>query len=79
MKSISVKYFASLREKRGLESEELSFEGSYLELYNDLAVKHGFNIPADMVQVAVNDEFTSMNALVVQNSKVVFIPPVAGG
>lgn len=79
MKSISVKYFASLREKCGQDSENLVFEGSYQELYNELAKKYDFNIPADMIQVAVNDEFTSMSALVVQNSKVVFIPPVAGG
>jgi len=32
-----------------------------------------------MVQVAVNDEFTSMKSIVTDNSKVVFIPPVAGG
>lgn len=76
---VSIKYFASLREKAGCETEELSFEGSYKELYESLSQKYEFNLPPEMVQVAVNDEFTHMNALVVQNSKVVFIPPVAGG
>lgn len=79
MNSISIKYFASLREKAGIEAEEMSFEGTYRELYDELARKHGFSLPHEMVQVAVNDEFASMNALVIQNSKVVFIPPVAGG
>lgn len=79
MNSIKISYFASLREKAGVEAEEMSFEGTYRELYQELSRKHGFSLPHDMVQVAVNDEFSSMNALVVQNSKVVFIPPVAGG
>jgi sulfur-carrier protein len=79
MNSIKVNYFASLREKAGVESEEIVFEGSYAELYEELKQKHNFDLPLDMIQVAVNDEFSSLNALVVQNSKVVFIPPVAGG
>lgn len=79
MNSINIQYFASLREQAGTEVEEVSFEGTYRELYEELAQKHSFSIPAEMVQVAVNDEFASMNSLVIQNSKVVFIPPVAGG
>lgn len=79
MNSVNIKYFASLREKAGVETEEMAFEGTYRELYEELSRKHGFQLPHEMVQVAVNDEFASMNALVVQNSKVVFIPPVAGG
>lgn len=79
MNSINVKYFASLREKAGVETEELNFEGTYQELYQELSRKHGFSLPHNMVQVAVNDEFASMSSLVEQNSKVVFIPPVAGG
>lgn len=79
MNSINVKYFASLREKAGVESEELSFEGTYEELYLKLSQKYAFNLPHTMVQVAVNDEFSSMSSRVLPNSKVVFIPPVAGG
>ncbi|MFP5385688.1 MAG: molybdopterin converting factor subunit 1 [Bacteriovoracia bacterium] len=79
MSSIKVKYFASLREKAGTDSEDVSFEGTYRELYEELSKKHDFTLPHEMVQVAVDDEFTSMNALVIQNAKVVFIPPVAGG
>lgn len=79
MNSIKVKYFASLREEAGVETEDMVFEGSYKELYEELSQKYKFSLPCDMVQVAVNDEFSSMNALVVQNAKIVFIPPVAGG
>lgn len=79
MNSIKVAYFAFLREKAGVSSEELSFEGTYKELYEKLSEKYDFGLPASMVQVAVNDEFSHMNSLVLPNSKVVFIPPVAGG
>jgi molybdopterin synthase sulfur carrier subunit len=77
---VKVRYFAMLREKAGVSEE--SVEGSftsYTELYDFLNKKHGFDLPATMVQVAVNDEFTSMNASVEAESRVVFIPPVAGG
>ena len=79
MNTINVKYFASLREKAGIESEELSFTGTYQDLYQMLSEKYGFNLPHTMVQVAVNDEFSLMNSKILPNSKVVFIPPVAGG
>ncbi len=79
MPSINVKYFALLREKAGVESEELTFEGTYLELYSFLSEKYNFDLPGAMIQLAVNDEFSSMNGLVAQNAKIVFIPPVAGG
>jgi sulfur-carrier protein len=79
MNTIDVKYFAFLREKAGVESESLTFEGTHKELYDLLSDKYKFDLPHAMIQVAVNDEFTSMNSLVLQNSKIVFIPPVAGG
>lgn len=79
MKSINVKYFALLREKAGLDSETISFEGTYSELYEELSKKYNFDLPSSMIQVAVNDEFASMSGLVIQDAKVVFLPPVAGG
>ena len=80
MLSINIQYFASLREQAGLDHE--IFTGTFAsnkELYQKLSEKHGFVLPADMIQVAVNDEFASMNDAVVQGSKIVFIPPMAGG
>lgn len=80
MSLINVHYFASFREKAGIDQEELSHNlKTYAELYQNLSLKYGFSLPPDMIQVAVNDEFASMNDLIVQNAKVVFIPPVAGG
>lgn len=80
MSSISVHYFALLKEKAGIESEILNVDNiSYGELYRELALKHNFGLPPEMIQVAVNDEFGSMEDKVLLGSKVVFIPPVAGG
>jgi molybdopterin synthase sulfur carrier subunit len=79
LKSIKISYFASLREKAGTDTEEMQFEGSLQELYETLKARHGFSLPPGMVQVAVNDEFALMSDTVSANSKVVFIPPVAGG
>jgi sulfur-carrier protein len=79
MPSINVKYFALLKEKAGIDSEVLDFEGSHAELYQILSSKYSFSLPSEMVQVAANDEFVSMSSLVTEHSKIVFIPPVAGG
>lgn len=69
-----------LREKAGVDSEIFTGDfKTHSELYELLDNKYHFNLPFNMVQVAANDEFTSMGSLVVQESTVVFIPPVAGG
>lgn len=80
MSSINVHYFAILRERAGVEIEKLTHEDlSYAELYSKLAVKYNFGLPPEMIQVAVNDEFCSMQEKVSAGAKIVFIPPVAGG
>lgn len=80
MQAINVHYFASFREKAGIEFESVTGEFKTLaELYAHLNHKYNFAFPAEMIQVAVNDEFASMNDAVILGAKVVFIPPVAGG
>jgi molybdopterin synthase sulfur carrier subunit len=79
MATINVHYFASLREASGVSAEELHFSGTYAELFDDLSIKYSFNLPREMVMLAVNDEFSRMENVVTDKAKVVFIPPVAGG
>jgi molybdopterin synthase sulfur carrier subunit len=80
MPTLKIEYFASLREQAGVTQESFSGECStYKDLYEKLSTIHGFVLSADMIQVAVNDEFASMSDPVIDGSKVVFIPPVAGG
>lgn len=77
---VHVRYFALLREQAACleEAVETSCE-TYGELYAQLAVKHSFTLARSMIRVAVNDEFSHLDAALVPGATVVFIPPVAGG
>lgn len=80
MKSISIEYYALLREEAGKDQESLNTDCRTLgELYENLKIKYGLSLPLDMIQVAVNDEFTKRSQEFQDGDKVVFIPPVAGG
>ena len=80
MMTLTVQYFAILREQRGLASEKLATAAvTPTALYEELRAKHGFTLPADRVRAAVNDEFVAADASLRDGDRVVFIPPVAGG
>lgn len=80
MKSVEVRYFALLREQAHRETEELRVGcRTYRDLYLLLRECHGFTLPPEMVQVAVNDEFSQLGRELEEGARVVFIPPVAGG
>lgn len=78
--TIHLRYFALLREQRGLEAETLSSAAATPDaLYRELAGRHGFTLPPEAVRAAVNDAFAPMDAALRDGDRVVFIPPVAGG
>jgi molybdopterin converting factor subunit 1 len=80
MKNVRVRYFAVLREQRGLAEESLGTEALTAgELYAELRARHGFTLPAERVRAALNDEFASWSATVRDGDVLAFIPPVAGG
>ena len=80
MISVTVQYFAILREQRGLAEEKLSTSaGTPAALYDELRARHGFTLPADRVRAAVNEEFVAATAPLREGDRIVFIPPVAGG
>jgi sulfur-carrier protein len=80
MKSINIRYFALLREKaQKVQEQYLTQAMTYQDLYQELSSRYGFELPVEMIQVAVNDEFTSVQSLICEGASVVFIPPVAGG
>ena len=79
MNEITIRYFASLRDERGLAQERLQAQGTAAELYDRLAVQHGFSLERDRVRVAVNDAFVDWSTALKPADSVVFIPPVAGG
>ena len=77
---IIVKYFALLREERGLSEEILELESTTAEsLYLSLQKKYHFKLSAEIVKVAINNQFSSWDTVLNDKDSVVFIPPVAGG
>ena len=80
MISISVQYFAILREQRGLSEEKLTTSAmSLTALYDELRARHRFTLPADRIRAAVNDAFVPSSSPLREGDRIVFIPPVAGG
>ncbi|MBD2653631.1 molybdopterin converting factor subunit 1 [Synechocystis sp. FACHB-383] len=79
-KSIKLRYFASLQEQAKIAEENLITDlNTYRELYDLLSERYRFNLSSTQVKVAVNDEFTTMENIILDQSTIVFIPPVAGG
>lgn len=76
--TIKILYFASLREKigRGSDTVELSEPLPVSLLWEKVTDQDGF---PDDVLVAVNQEYTSADALVNDGDEVAFFPPVTGG
>jgi sulfur-carrier protein len=80
MISVTVQYFAILREQRGLAGETLvTATGTPAALYDELRARHGFTLSGDRIRAAVNDEFVAATVPLRDGDRIVFIPPVAGG
>jgi len=80
MKHVEVIYYAVLREQRGLSQESvLTAAGTPIELYRELRERHGFTLSEDLVKVAIDGAFQSMEQALPERCTLVFIPPVAGG
>jgi molybdopterin synthase sulfur carrier subunit len=80
MKTIKVRYFAILREQRGLSAETIHTEVPDAQtLYHELAQTHPFTLPVDRLRAALNGEFAPWPAPLTDGDDLVFIPPVAGG
>ena len=77
---IRVQYYALLREQAGRSTETLATRArTPRELYDELAAKYPFTLPAEMLRVAINAEFGEWSHPLKAGDAVVFIPPVAGG
>jgi len=79
-KTITVQYFALLRELRGCAQETLETPAETpLDLYLELKRQYHFPLEPSMLRVAINDAFAAWEAPLKSQDVVVFIPPVAGG
>jgi molybdopterin converting factor small subunit len=80
MITVTLQYYAQLREQAGSSGEQLTTSASSLrELYDELRVRHGFSLSTDALKVAVNAQFSDWSRAVSEGDTIVFIPPVAGG
>jgi molybdopterin synthase sulfur carrier subunit len=80
MTSLTVEYYAQLREQAGQGREAIeSNADSLASLYAQLKQQYGFRLDTAQLRVAVNAEFSDWKQPLTEGSVVVFIPPVAGG
>ncbi len=77
---IEIQYYASLREQRGVDREQLSYTPrTALDWYAHVSRTHGFTLLPENLRVACNDRFVAWTHAVQAGDRLAFIPPVAGG
>jgi molybdopterin synthase sulfur carrier subunit len=77
MPTISVRYFASIRERLGRAADELPAEG--LASARDVWQRVSSEPPPANLLVAINQEYAVLDAAVRAGDEVAFFPPVTGG
>ncbi len=79
-KRITVRYFASFRERAGTESETLLIDAATTrDVFERVRARIGPTEPLGHCKVAVNDEMTGWDTHVQDGDTVLLFPPVAGG
>jgi len=77
--SVTVLYFASLRDAAGVDSEVLDRPESLAALYQGLRLRHGFSLAPERLRVAIDGAFSGWDAAIVDGAEIAFMPPVSGG
>ena len=77
--NVSVRYFASLRDRMGRADETLELDGDSAIVSEIWAkVTGGQSIP-DSTLISVNMEYTDADAVLKDGDELAFFPPVTGG
>lgn len=80
MKTVTIRYFAVLRERRGLAVEQKTTSCETVgELVETLIAEHRLGLPPALIRVAIDHEFVDPTAPLSEGKELVLIPPVAGG
>lgn len=80
MNTVTVLYFASLRDAAGAAQESLETDAPTLRaLYAQLQARHGFALSVERLRVAVDGAFARWDDAVAAGGEIAFIPPVSGG
>ncbi len=77
MQSITVRYFASIREQLGRSEEQFGLQG--MKTVNDVWLRAAGGPPPANLLTAVNQEYVSLDTPVKGGDEVAFFPPVTGG
>lgn len=78
--TITVRYFAVLRDRRGLAEESISGDFTTARaLVDQLIVQHRLDLPSALIRIAQNGQFVADDSPVNDGDVIVLIPPVAGG
>ena len=78
--SVTVLYFASLRDAAGRDVETVETEAPDVGvLYSELAVRHGFGFAAKSLRAAIDGAFVPWDAPLRPGAEVAYMPPVSGG
>ena len=77
---IRIRFFAVLREQAGISTLEFNTASDTpAELYRELQASHKLTLRADLLRVAINERYVTMDTPLQAGDQIVFIPPVAGG
>ncbi len=77
--NITVRYFASMRDRMGKADESISIDAAYVTVADVWArVADGQSLP-DSTLVAINMEYTNAEAVLEEGDELAFFPPVTGG
>lgn len=78
--TVQVRYFAVLRDQRGVDRETIEVPAMTARQFaHHLIDLHSFTLPSSLVRVAVNGQFVDDDYAISDGEEVVLIPPVAGG
>lgn len=76
---LQLRYFASLRDAAGVETEVVDHAGDAAALYAVVSARHGYEMPRERVRLAVNGAVVSWDRVLNDGDDIVFLPPVSGG
>lgn len=77
---VNVRYFAVLRDRRGVDFETVETSAISASEFAALLIdQHNLGLPPSLVRVAINGAFVSDEVQLNDGDEVVLIPPVAGG
>lgn len=80
MATVTLLYFAGLREAAGVASEVTqTAAGDLAGVYAEAQARHGIAWPREHLRVAMDGEFARWRDAVRDGGEIAFIPPVSGG